>query len=59
MVVQHGLNVLEPLQLRRSLVVVENTSVEHQAGHHQGTDGQSHELGFAGDAPSTPDVEQA
>ena len=59
MVVQHRLNVLEPLQLRRSLVVVENTGVEHEAGHHQGTDGQSHELGFAGDAPGPPHLEEA
>ncbi len=58
MVVEHGLNVLEPLQLWSCLVVVENAGVQHQAGHHQGANGQGHQLRLVGDAPGTPDVEE-
>ena len=59
MVVEHRLNVLEPLQLGCCFVVVEDACIEHQAGHHQSTDGQSHQLRFIGDAPGPPDMEEA
>jgi len=59
MVVEHRLNVLEPLELGSCLVVVEDARIEHQTGHHQSTDGQGHELGFSGDAPGPPHVEEA
>ena len=39
-VVEHRLNVLEPLQLGSCLVVVEDAGIEHQASHHQGANGQ-------------------
>jgi len=37
---------------------VEDTGIEHQAGHHQGADGQSQQLGCVGDAPGPPHVEE-
>ena len=58
-VVEHRLNVLEPLQLRSCLVVVEDTGIEHEAGHHQGTDGGAEELELAGETPGSPHMEEA
>lgn len=58
MVVEHRLNVLEPLELGSCLVVVEDARIEHQTGHHQSTDGQGHELGLSGDAPGSPHMEK-
>ena len=58
MVVEHRLNVLEPLKLRSCLVIVKNTCIEHEAGHHQGADGKRHQLRLVGDAPGSPDVEE-
>ena len=59
MVVEHRLNVLEPLELGGCLVVVEDARIEHQAGHHQGADGQGQQLGGVGDAPGPPHMEGA
>ncbi len=59
MVVEHRLNVLEPLELGSCLVVVEDARIEHQAGHHQSADGQGQQLGFVGDAPGPPHMEEA
>ena len=59
MVVEHRLNVLEPLELGSCLVIVEDTGIEHETGHHQSADGKRHQLGLIGDAPCTPDVKEA
>ena len=58
MVVEHRLNVLEPLELGGCLVVVEDAGVEHQTSHRQSSDGQGHQLGFVGDAPGPPHMEE-
>ncbi len=58
-VVEHRLNVLEPLELWSCLVIVEDACIKHQTGHHQGANGQRHQLRLVGDAPSPPHVEQA
>ena len=58
MVVEHRLNVLEPLQLWSRLVVVEDASIEHQASHDEGADGGGEQLGLVGVTPGAPHVEQ-
>ena len=58
MVVEHRLNVLEPLQFRSCLVIVKNPSIEHEAGHDQGANGQAKKLKLAGDSPGSPYVEE-
>ncbi len=58
MVVEHRLNVLEPLKLRSCLVIVKNACIQHQAGHHQSANGERHQLRLIGDAPGPPDMEE-
>ena len=58
-VVEHRLNVLEPLQLWCCLVVMENACIEHQASHHKSANGGSQKLGFIGETPGAPNMEKA
>ena len=59
MVVEHRLNVLEPLQLWRCLMIMEGTSEEHQPSSHKCTNGGTEKLKFVRETASTPHVEQA